>query len=472
MTSELISKIGMNQKVIYTKPYLIGISGGSGGGKTSVANLIHKSLGRENSLLFSMDTYYKDLTPEQEKDLANYNFDTPDALDLDLLYEHLNDLMNWKNIEMPTYDFATNKRLEKTIKLEPHKFIIFEGILAFHDKRMRNLMDLKLFIDLDDDIRLSRRIYRDIISRGRQMDTVLERYHKFVKTAYNNYIKPTKEYADIIIPRGGSNTLAIDLINYHLSFILGNYSFKNDKGEIVGDKKESIEKEQNKKKIWFIEELYSDDVIKGLKKEDVFESENDFCLIKEEEKDMFLDMFRNYLKTEKFEYFDLYMDIYTKKIKDEIQKDEVIILSNDELNKIKFIIEDKIKKSKNEKFQVFFYIPIFFAYEKYAEYFNYLKTVKEIENIKIVSVFANKEKYQIIEDNRFKFKAIYCGKKVSNYAQYMENYGFYNKTINIENVNNLISFSEDNFERRLLELIERDKKKDNLKIINNYQEDE
>ena len=183
-------------------------------------------------------------------------------------------------------------------------------------------------------------------------------------------------------------------------------------------------------------------------------------------------MFRNYLKTEKFEYFDLYMDIYTKKIKDEIQKDEVIILSNDELNKIKFIIEDKIKKSKNEKFQVFFYIPIFFAYEKYAEYFNYLKTVKEIENIKIVSVFANKEKYQIIEDNRFKFKAIYCGKKVSNYAQYMENYGFYNKTINIENVNNLISFSEDNFERRLLELIERDKKKDNLKIINNYQEDE
>ena len=239
-----------------SKPYLIGISGGSGGGKTSVANLIHKSLGRDYSLLFSMDTYYKDLTPEQEKDLSNYNFDSPEALDLDLLYQHLNDLMQWKKIQMPTYDFATNKRQEKTIELTPAKVIIFEGILAFYDKRMRDLMDLKIFIDLDDDIRLSRRIYRDIISRGRKMETVLERYHKFVKTAYNNFIKPTKEYADIIIPRGGSNTIAIDLINYHLKYLIGNVKFKNDKGDIV-EKKDDEENKKLIKQNFMVEEFYS-----------------------------------------------------------------------------------------------------------------------------------------------------------------------------------------------------------------------
>ena len=121
-----------------------------------------------------MDTYYKDLTPEQEKDLSNYNFDSPEALDLDLLYQHLNDLMQWKKIQMPTYDFATNKRQEKTIELTPAKVIIFEGILAFYDKRMRDLMDLKIFIDLDDDIRLSRRMRIIIsLSQRKNMPTLL-----------------------------------------------------------------------------------------------------------------------------------------------------------------------------------------------------------------------------------------------------------------------------------------------------------
>ena len=194
-------KVENKKRNLRDRPFLIGISGGSGGGKTSVANVLHRCLGIENCLLFSMDTYYKDLTPEQEKYLSNYNFDTPDALDLDLLSEHLSSLMKGKSIEMPTYDFATNKRQKETKHLTPNKFIIFEGILAFYDKRMRDLMDIKLFIDLDDDIRLSRRIYRDIISRGRKMEDVLERYHKFVKPAYNTYIKLTKSYADIIIPR-------------------------------------------------------------------------------------------------------------------------------------------------------------------------------------------------------------------------------------------------------------------------------
>ena len=453
-----------------SKPYLIGISGGSGGGKTSVANLIHKSLGRDYSLLFSMDTYYKDLTPEQEKDLSNYNFDSPEALDLDLLYQHLNDLMQWKKIQMPTYDFATNKRQEKTIELTPAKVIIFEGILAFYDKRMRDLMDLKIFIDLDDDIRLSRRIYRDIISRGRKMETVLERYHKFVKTAYNNFIKPTKEYADIIIPRGGSNTIAIDLINYHLKYLIGNVKFKNDKGDIV-EKKDDEENKKLIKQNFMVEEFYSKETIEGLSKKDIFNENEEFCLVNKDEEDMFLDMFKNYLKNNQYQYFDVYMDIYTKKIKEFIEENDLIIISNDDQNKIDLMIKEKLKKNKS--INIVYFIPILFtnAKRKHLKIFKYLNNIEHIDTIKLISVFSEQNPIYEIKNHKFIFKCIYSGKKMENYYIYIENYGFYSKT-DEENSNNLISFSEDNFERRLFELIEADKKKDNLSMIYKYLEDE
>ena len=453
-----------------SKPYLIGISGGSGGGKTSVANLIHKSLGRDYSLLFSMDTYYKDLTPEQEKDLSNYNFDSPEALDLDLLYQHLNDLMQWKKIQMPTYDFATNKRQEKTIELTPAKVIIFEGILAFYDKRMRDLMDLKIFIDLDDDIRLSRRIYRDIISRGRKMETVLERYHKFVKTAYNNFIKPTKEYADIIIPRGGSNTIAIDLINYHLKYLIGNVKFKNDKGDIV-EKKDDEENKKLIKQNFMVEEFYSKETIEGLSKKDIFNENEEFCLVNKDEENMFLDMFKNYLKNNQYQYFDLYMDIYIKKIKECIDENDLIIISNDDQNKIDLMIKEKLKKNKS--INIVYFIPILFtnAKRKHLKIFKYLNNIEHIDTIKLISVFSEQNPIYEIKNHKFIFKCIYSGKKMENYYVYIENYGFYSKT-DEENSNNLISFSEDNFERRLFELIEADKKKDNLSMIYKYLEDE
>ena len=453
-----------------SKPYLIGISGGSGGGKTSVANLIHKSLGRDYSLLFSMDTYYKDLTPEQEKDLSNYNFDSPEALDLDLLYQHLNDLMQWKKIQMPTYDFATNKKKKKTIELTPAKVIIFEGILAFYDKRMRDLMDLKIFIDLDDDIRLSRRIYRDIISRGRKMETVLERYHKFVKTAYNNFIKPTKEYADIIIPRGGSNTIAIDLINYHLKYLIGNVKFKNDKGDIV-EKKDDEENKKLIKQNFMVEEFYSKETIEGLSKKDIFNENEEFCLVNKDEEDMFLDMFKNYLKNNQYQYFDLYMDIYIKKIKECIDENDLIIISNDDQNKIDLMIKEKLKKNKS--INIVYFIPILFtnAKRKHLKIFKYLNNIEHIDTIKLISVFSEQNPIYEIKNHKFIFKCIYSGKKMENYYIYIENYGFYSKT-DEENSNNLISFSEDNFERRLFELIEADKKKDNLSMIYKYLEDE
>ena len=472
--NNLINLINDPQTKERNRPYLIGISGGSGGGKTSVANLIHKSLGTYDSLLFSMDTYYKDLTPEQERNLSNYNFDSPEALDLDLLYTHLNDLMHWKKIQMPTYDFSTNKRKQYTEQIKPAKVIIFEGILAFYDKRMRDLMDLKLFIDLDDDIRLSRRIYRDIISRGREMETVLERYHKFVKTAYNNFIKPTKEYADIIIPRGGSNTIAIDLINYHLKYLVQNVTFKNDKDEIIENKyiKKIVINESTIRR----EEFYHPDTIAGLGKEDIFCEEQSQCLVQKEEENMFLEMFKNYLRNEQSQYFDLYIDIYLEKIKAEYKQDDLILFSRDDQSKIELKIKDRIKKLKNEEktFNIFYFIPLLFEKldSKEEKIIGFLKEIKEIDTIKIVSIFADKYRRNIFaNDFNIFMKAIYSGDKVTNYKIFIENGGYLIK-MDDENSNNLVSLSVDNFEERFLRLIESDKKKDNLSIINNYKEEE
>ena len=472
--NNLINLINDAQAKERNRPYLIGISGGSGGGKTSVANLIHKSLGTYDSLLFSMDTYYKDLTPEQERNLSNYNFDSPEALDLDLLYTHLNDLMHWKKIQMPTYDFSTNKRKQYTEQIKPAKVIIFEGILAFYDKRMRDLMDLKLFIDLDDDIRLSRRIYRDIISRGREMETVLERYHKFVKTAYNNFIKPTKEYADIIIPRGGSNTIAIDLINYHLKYLVQNVTFKNDKDEIIENKyiKKIVINESTIRR----EEFYHPDTIAGLGKEDIFCAEQSQCLVQKEEENMFLEMFKNYLRNEQSQYFDLYIDIYLEKIKAEYKQDDLILFSRDDQSKIELKIKDRIKKLKNEEktFNIFYFIPLLFEKldSKEEKIIGFLKEIKEIDTIKIVSIFADKYRRNIFaNDFNIFMKAIYSGDKVTNYKIFIENGGYLIK-MDDENSNNLVSLSVDNFEERFLRLIESDKKKDNLSIINNYKEEE
>jgi len=347
--------------------------------------------------------------------------------------------------------------------------------LAFYDKRMRDLMDLKLFIDLDDDIRLSRRIYRDIISRGREMETVLERYHKFVKTAYNNFIRPTKEYADIIIPRGGSNTIAIDLINYHLKYLVGNVIFKNDK-EITVEKIDAKEKEDNETTI---KKEYVDnpETINKLGTKDIFCEDKNKCLIKNEEEDMFLDMFKSYLKNEKSQYYDLYIDIYISKIKDAYEKDDLIIFSNDDLSKVELNVKERIKKLKKQgdTFNVFYFIPFFFDNyhdKKLQNVLEFLKGTKEINDIKIVSVFADSDKFILLDKSNFyKTKAIYSGEKIKNYKEFIENLGFYSK-MDDENSNNLISLSTDNFERRFLGLIEAENKKDNLSIINNSKEED
>ena len=451
---------------IRERPYLIGISGGSGGGKTSVANVLFKCLGIENCLLFSMDTYYKNLTPEQEKNLSNYNFDTPDALDLDLIYEHLSDLMQWKSIEMPTYDFNTNSRQKETIHLKPNKFIIFEGILAFHEKRMRDLMDLKLFIDLDDDMRLSRRIYRDIISRGRKMETVIERYHKFVKPAYNLFIKPTKKYADIIIPRGGSNTIAIDLINYHLKYSMSNLfpekidflidkldkykkgSGENEEVNVEEKKNDFIIKDINKHE----HELYKEEVINSIIINDIFEEKA--CILEENEKEFYLDMLKNYLKAKKYQYFDLYLDILTKKIR-LLVNNNAIIFKNNDMKIVESIIQKKLKN--NKIFDVYIYVPILFEISTISNKLEYLKGIKEINDIYIISIFINKKIYEKNEEsNKIKFKSIYCGKIIDNYKNFIENGGYFRK-MEGEYASSSLSLSEERFEERLAELMKMNK---------------
>lgn len=207
-------------KIDLGRPFFVGICGGSASGKTSIAKVLNKFAGSENCLLFSMDNYYKGPTPEERKRLNEYNFDCPYALDLDLLFQHLRDLMDNKEIDMPIYEFNGSYRKEETTRVAPKKIIIFEGILAFHDKRIRDLMDIKIFVSLDPDLRLSRRIERDIADRGRELSTVIERYHKFVKPAFDTYIKPTIKYADLVIPRGAENSIATDLVAQFLRVYL------------------------------------------------------------------------------------------------------------------------------------------------------------------------------------------------------------------------------------------------------------
>ena len=191
-------------------PIIIGICGGSASGKTKAGIFIQDFLTKDNCLIFSMDNYFYGPNDEERKDIQNYNFDNPEALDLDLAYKHLKQLKEGKSIKMPLYDFLQSRRKEETKDVHPAKVIIFEGIFSFYKKEIRDLMDIKLFFEIDTDIRLFRRIIRDIEDRGREIKTIVERYLKFVKPSYDKFIQPLKKYADFVIPK--SNSINIDKI--------------------------------------------------------------------------------------------------------------------------------------------------------------------------------------------------------------------------------------------------------------------
>ena len=201
---------------------IIGIAGGSGSGKTTVVKAITEQL-KENVVVIPQDAYYKDLSHCTAQEKRDHNFDHPDSIDFDLLCQQLKELKEGKTIEQPVYSYITcGRSKEETVTVKPADVIIVEGILIFTCKALLEQMDIKLFVDADDDDRLMRVMSRDIVERGKTVDWVIERYTRTVKPMYLQFIEPSKRYADIIIPQGGHNKVAIDVISATIEKSLAN----------------------------------------------------------------------------------------------------------------------------------------------------------------------------------------------------------------------------------------------------------
>ena len=193
-------------------PILIGIAGGTGSGKSTVTREIYKSITDKNLAIIEQDSYYKDQSDLSFEERVKTNYDHPFAFDNSLLITHLKMLLNGESVEKPIYDFENHNRRKETVLVEPRDIIVLEGILILYDEELRNLMDIKLFVDTDADVRVIRRILRDIKDRGRTLDSVVKQYMSTVRPAHLQFVEPTKRYADIIIPEGGYNKVAIDII--------------------------------------------------------------------------------------------------------------------------------------------------------------------------------------------------------------------------------------------------------------------
>ncbi len=203
------------------KPIVIGIAGGSGSGKTTVTRKLINRLHLDDLIIIQHDSYYKDLDKFKGKTAGEVNFDHPGALDTPLLVKHLKSLKNGRSIRRPIYDFTTYKRLEEKEVVHPRSVIIVEGILIFVPKELRDLMDIKIFVDTDADERLLRRMKRDIGERGRSLDSVMQQYIGTVKPMHLEFVEPSKMWADVIIPKGGENDVAIAMIASRIRSLIG-----------------------------------------------------------------------------------------------------------------------------------------------------------------------------------------------------------------------------------------------------------
>ena len=192
--------------------YIIGIAGGTGSGKTTVVRKIVEALPCDKIALIPQDSYYNDTTHLTMEERRKINFDHPDAFDWKLLHKQIGMLKRGEAIEQPTYSYVLSNRLPETVHVEPKPVIIIEGIMTLVDRKLRNMMDLKIFVDTDSDERLIRNILRDVVERGRTVDMVLNRYLEVLKPMHEQFIEPTKKYADIIIPQGGENMKGIGII--------------------------------------------------------------------------------------------------------------------------------------------------------------------------------------------------------------------------------------------------------------------
>ena len=193
-------------------PIIIGVTGGSGSGKTTVSQKILEELHGHSISIIQQDSYYKDQAEKTMEERRAVNYDHPLSFDADLLYEHLKMLKNNQKIEVPIYDYKISTRSSEVIEQDPTDVIILEGILILADERIRDMLDIKVYVDTDDDIRIIRRIRRDMEQRARTLDSIINQYLTGVKPMYHQFIEPTKRYADVIIPEGGKNSVAIDLL--------------------------------------------------------------------------------------------------------------------------------------------------------------------------------------------------------------------------------------------------------------------
>ena len=202
-------------------PLVIGVAGGSGSGKTTVVRRIVDSLGSDQVTVLDHDRYYRDRNDLRFEERAALNYDHPDSLETDLLVKHVHELKAGRTVDVPSYDFARYARLSTTEPASPRRAIIVEGILVFVEEPLRSLMDVKIFVDTDADIRLMRRIRRDMEQRGRTFESIREQYYKTVRPMHMQFVEPSKRWADLIIPEGGNNRVALDLILAKLRSVTG-----------------------------------------------------------------------------------------------------------------------------------------------------------------------------------------------------------------------------------------------------------
>lgn len=201
-------------------PVLIGVAGGSGSGKTTVAQELFHQFQHESVMMIEQDSYYKDQSHLGMEERVHTNYDHPFAFDNDLLLFHLQELLKRNPVEKPIYDFTVHNRKQERVPVQPKDVIILEGMLILEDPRIRDLMDIKVFVDTDADVRIVRRIQRDIEERGRTLDSVVNQYLSVVRPMHLQFIEPTKRYADVIVPEGGYNRVALDLLSTKIRNIL------------------------------------------------------------------------------------------------------------------------------------------------------------------------------------------------------------------------------------------------------------
>lgn len=196
----------------FNRPVTIGVAGGTGSGKTTVSNQIMDRVGQKNIAYLPHDAYYKDLSNLSDDERDRINFDHPDSLDTELMIEHVKCLQQGESVNIPIYDFTTDRRKSETLAVGPQPIVLVEGILIFTERQLRELMDIKIYVDADADIRFIRRLKRDVDERARSVQSVIDQYLGTVRPMHLKFVEPSKRYADVIIPQGGFNLVAMDMV--------------------------------------------------------------------------------------------------------------------------------------------------------------------------------------------------------------------------------------------------------------------